>query len=100
MIRVLAFLSILMAALILYKGAVLLLQPNVKQGVRRLAYAVSGLWVGIPFLVLMSQEGWDIASVAHNEWMAWAMLAVVPNVLFWTLIWVLKGFRKDNESGI
>jgi hypothetical protein len=97
-IRVLAFLLILLAIVLIYKGAILLLSKDVKQGVQRLAYAISGLWVGVPLLIIVAQKKWNIPAIDQDEWIGWVLFAVLPNVLFWALIWVLKGFRKDNDD--
>lgn len=100
MLRVLAFMLILLATFLIYKGALLLLQKDVQQGIRRLAYAISGLWVGVPLLIILAQEKFSFSSIDQDEWIGWLLFAVLPNVLFWTLIWVLKGFRKDNDETI
>lgn len=98
MIRVLAFLLILLAIFLIYKGALLLLQKDVQQGIQRLAYTITGLWVGVPLLIILAQEKWSFARIDQDEWIGWVLFAVMPNVLFWALIWVLKGFRKDNDD--
>ena len=100
MIRVLSFILVAVALFLIYKGALLLLKKDVQQGIQRLAYAISGLWVAIPFLVIWVQNRWNISSIDQDEWMAWLLLAVLPNVVFWALIWVLKGFQKDDESSV
>ncbi len=98
MIRVLAFLLVLLAIFLIYKGALLLLSKDVKQGFERLVYAISGLWVGIPLLIIMAQKKFNISAIDQDEWIGWLVFAVLPNILFWTLIWVLKGFRSDDDS--
>lgn len=98
MIRVVAFLLLLLAGFLIYKGALLLLSRNVKQGIQRLAYAITGLWITVPLLIIMAQRKWSIPDISQDAWLAWLVLAVLPNILFWALIWVLKGFRKDNDS--
>lgn len=98
MIRVFAFLLVILMVFLIYKGALLLLQKDVKQGTERLAYAISGLWVGVPLLIIMAQKKFNIPMIDQDEWMGWLMFALLPNILFWVVIWVLKGFRKDNET--
>ena len=98
MIRVLAFLLVLLAIFLIYKGALLLLSRDVKQGIQRLAYAISGLWIGVPLLIIMAQKKFNIPAMDQDEWIGWLVFAVLPNILFWAIIWVLKGFRKDDES--
>ncbi|MEZ5536703.1 MAG: hypothetical protein R3F02_13890 [Thiolinea sp.] len=98
MIRVLAFLLIVLAVFLIYKGALLLLKKDVQQGIQRLAYAISGLWIGVPLLIIMAQKKWSIPAIDQEEWIGWLVFALLPNVLFWALIWVLKGFRSDDET--
>lgn len=100
MIRVLAFLLVLLAIFLIYKGALLLLKRDVKQGIERLAYAISGLWIGVPLLIIMAQKKFNIPALDQDEWIGWLVFAVLPNILFWAIIWVLKGFRKDDESAL
>nr|CAA6829898.1 MAG: Unknown protein [uncultured Thiotrichaceae bacterium] len=95
MIRVLAFLLLLLAAFLIYKGALLLLARDVKQGIQRLAYAISGFWIGLPLLIIMAQKKFNISMIDQDEWMGWLMFALLPNILFWTIIWILKGLNKD-----
>lgn len=98
MIRFVAFLLILLAGFLIYKGALLLLTRDVKQGIERLAYAISGFWIGVPLLIIMAQKKWDIPDIDQDAWIGWVIFAVLPNILFWALIWVLKGFRKDDDE--
>lgn len=98
MIRFLAFLLILLAIFLIYKGALLLLKRDVKQGIKRLAYMITGFWVGFPLLIILAQDKWNIPDIDQEEWIGWLVFAVLPNVLFWALIWVLKGFRKDDDE--
>lgn len=98
MIRVLAFILVAVILFLIYKGALLLLKKDVQEGIQRLAYAISGLWIGIPFLVIWAQNRWNLNSIDQDEWMAWFLLALLPNIVFWVLIWVLKGFRKDEDN--
>lgn len=98
MIRVLAFVLLLLVGYLIYRGALLLLKKDAQEGVRRLAYAISGLWISIPLLVIMAQKKWSIPAIDQEEWIGWLIFALLPNVLFWVLIWVLKGFRKDDET--
>lgn len=98
MIRVVAFLLLLLAGFLIYKGALLLLSRNVKQGIQRLAYAITGLWITVPLLIIMAQKKWNISDISQDAWIGWLVFAVLPNILFWVLIWVLKGFRKDNDT--
>ncbi len=100
MLRVSVFLLILLAIFLIYKGALLLLKKEVQQGIQRLAYAISGLWIGAPLLIILAQEKWNISNVDQGAWIGWLLFAVLPNVLFWTLIWVLKGFRKDDDETV
>lgn len=100
MIRVLAFVLVAVILFLIYKGALLLLQKDTQRGIQRLAYAISGLWMGVPFLVIWAQNRWNLNAIDQDEWMAWLLLAVLPNVVFWVLIWVLKGFRKDEEDRV
>lgn len=100
MIRFLSFVLVAVALFLIYKGALLLLKKDVQQGIQRLAYAISGLWIGIPFLVIWAQNSWNINSIDQDEWMAWLLLAVLPNIVFWAVIWVLKGFQKDDENSV
>ncbi len=100
MIRVLAFVVLAVILFIIYKGALLLLKKNVRLGIQRLAYAISALWMGIPFLVIWAQNRWDFNAIDQDEWLAWLLLAVLPNIVFWVLIWVLKGFRQDEEDAV
>ena len=98
MIRVLAFILVAVILVLIYKGALLLLKKDVQLGIQRLAYAISALWIGVPLLVIWAQNRWNFNSIDQDEWMAWLLLAVLPNVVFWAFIWVLKGFRKDEED--
>jgi len=94
-VQFLAFIVIVLAVFVIYKAAVLLLDRQVSLGFRRAAYAVTAFWIGLPFVVILAQSGWDISEVGHEAWIAWVLLAVLPNVLFWTLIWVLSGFGSQ-----
>ena len=98
MIRVLSFVMVMVVLLLVYKGALLLLKKDVKLGMQRLAYTLSGLWVAVPFAVIWAQNLWNFNAIDQDEWMAWLLLAALPNVVFWALIWVLKGFRQDDED--
>ncbi|MGB0845521.1 MAG: hypothetical protein ACPGSM_02305 [Thiolinea sp.] len=100
MIRFLSFVLVAVALFLIYKGALLLLKKDVQQGIQRLAYSISGLWIGVPFLVIWAQNRWSINSIDQDEWLAWLLLAVLPNIVFWALIWVLKGFRNDEEDAV
>ena len=100
MIRFLSFVLVMVALFLIYKGALLLLKKDVQLGIQRLAYAISGLWIAVPFMVILAQNRWNFNSIDQDEWMAWLLLAVLPNVVFWALIWVLKGFRKDDEDAV
>ncbi|PID49917.1 MAG: hypothetical protein CR991_04040 [Proteobacteria bacterium] len=73
----------------------MLLDRQASLGVRRAAYAISGLWTGLPLLLILAQSGWQVSKVGHEAWVAWVLMAVLPNVLFWIIIWVLKGFRTQ-----
>lgn len=98
MIRVLAFLLLLLVAFLIYRGALILLKKDVKQGTERLAYAISGFWVGLPLLIIMAQKKFNIPTIDQDEWMGWLMFALVPNILFWVVLWILKGFRQDGPE--
>ncbi|MEZ5478312.1 MAG: hypothetical protein R3E95_12780 [Thiolinea sp.] len=94
MIRVLAFLLVMLAIYLIYRGALLLLRNDTQQGIRRLAYAISGLGM-VPLLIIMAQKQFDPGAINQDEWIGWVLFAVLPNLLFWLLIWIMKGFRKD-----
>ena len=94
MIRVIVFLLVALAIFLIYKGSGLLLKQHVQPVVKRMAYALSGLWLGIPLLIILAQHRWRLPEVDQDAWVAWVLLAVLPNVLFWLLIWVLRGSRE------
>ncbi|HPE58858.1 MAG TPA: hypothetical protein PLB10_00855 [Thiolinea sp.] len=95
MIRVVAFLALMAALFAMYKGAQLLLVRHPGPGIRRLAWMISAFWIGIPLLLMFAKERWQFADIDSNAWIAWALLAVVPNALFWAIIWILKGFDRS-----
>ncbi|MEZ5450134.1 MAG: hypothetical protein R3E95_24605 [Thiolinea sp.] len=95
MIRFLSFILVVVALYVIYKGALLLLAHEVQQGIKRLAYAVSGFWLGLPLLLMLAKTGWSFAEVDREAWITWVLLAVLPNALFWVAIWVLRGFQRS-----
>jgi len=94
-IRIFAFLVIVVAVYAIFRGAQFLLKNEHNKGMKRLSYAISSLWIGIPLGVILSQAQFQMNEVGSEAWLAWFFLAVLPNVLFWLMIWVLKGFRDD-----
>lgn len=94
MLRIVGFILLIAIVFALFKGAQLLLNNENNAGYKRIAYMVSGLWLFVPLALILAQSGFDFSEVDNDAWVAWTLLALVPNALFWGLIWVLKGFRK------
>lgn len=94
MVQFLAFITLLAVFYTIYRGAVLLLQPHTKLGYWRIAYVVSAFWLGLPVLVMLAQASWQFGAMDSDTWMAWIIFALVPNTIFWSLIWILRGFRS------
>ena len=94
MVQFLAFITLLVVFYTIYRGALLLLQTNTNQGYWRIAYVVSGFWLLLPILIMWAQMDWHFSAIDSDAWIAWILFALVPNVVFWALIWILRGFRS------
>jgi len=94
MLRIVGFILLIAIAFVMFKGAQLLLRNENNEGYKRIAYAVSGLWLFVPLALILAQAGFHFSEVDNDAWVAWTLLAVLPNAVFWGLIWILKGFRK------
>lgn len=95
-LRVLGFVVLALALFALYKGAQLVLNNQQHKGIQRLAAAISALWVGVPLGLMLAEAQMQFDAVDPEGWIAWFFLALLPVVLFWLIIWILKGFRKPS----
>lgn len=87
----------ILALILLYFGTRLLLKHDSKT-IRRLAYTISALWLSIPFLFILATKGFRIADINEQEWIVWTVGALIPNILIWSIIWVLNGLFAPNTS--
>lgn len=92
---VLVFLILLLALVVIFKGAQLLRQNQDNMGYRRVAYVISGFWLGVPLLLMFVTKGFSFTAIDEQAWVAWVLLALIPNVLFWSLLWIMQGFRRS-----
>lgn len=91
----LVFLILLLALVVIFKGAQLLRRNQENTGYKRVAYVISGFWLGVPLLLMFVTKGFSFAEIDEQAWIAWVILAVIPNTLFWSLLWILQGFRRS-----
>lgn len=92
--KVFGFIVVVLALFAIFKSAQLLLKSQAHQGIRRLAYAISGFWVGMPLGLMLAKAQFIPQAIDPEAWITWFFLALLPNILFWLIIWVLKGFQK------
>lgn len=88
--RVILVLIAVLGLILLYFGLRLLLKHDSKT-IRRLAYTISALWVSIPFLFILATKSFRIEDINAQEWIAWTVGALIPNILIWAIVWVLNG---------
>ncbi|WP_020558280.1 hypothetical protein [Thiofilum flexile] len=88
---------VILALILLYFGLRLLLKHDNKT-IRRLAYTISALWLAIPFLFIAATKGFRLGDINEQEWIAWTVGALIPNILIWSIIWVLNGLFAPNTS--
>ena len=87
----------ILALILLYFGLRLLLRYDSKT-LRRLAYAISALWLVIPFLFILATKRFHISDINEQEWIAWTVGALIPNILIWAIVWVLNGLFAPNPN--
>ena len=87
----------ILALILLYFGTRLLLKHDSKT-IRRLAYTLSALWLAIPFLFILATKGFRIGDINEQEWIVWTVGALIPNILIWSIIWVLNGLFAPSIS--
>ncbi|MGV6809391.1 MAG: hypothetical protein ACWA5U_05900 [bacterium] len=88
------FIVVILALYAIFKSAQLLMKNETHTGIKRLAYAISGLWIGIPLGLMFAKAQFIPQAIDPEAWITWFFLALLPNILFWLIIWVLKGFRQ------
>lgn len=87
----------ILALILFYFGTRLLLKHDSKT-IRRLAYTISALWLGIPFLFILATKSFRIADINAQEWIVWTVGALIPNILIWSIVWVLNGLFAPSIS--
>jgi hypothetical protein len=85
-----------LALILIYFGLRLLLKHDSKT-LRRLAYTISALWLLIPFLFILATKSFRIENINEQEWIVWTVGALIPNILIWSIVWVLNGLFSPTS---